>query len=401
MRLRAPAFFLVPLLLLSAAPALADRVVVLPSQGSAAPAARLGFDQDIMRGAASLSHSIASEVETQAALVRIADGTADTPEEYATVANSLRANWILSARVEPAATTTRVEIAAYLATLGRVESVARDVDPQKQAVQVQEMLAVLMRPEGVGASALPWEQPLPPPPPPPPIPPPPPPLQQQPPLPPFGTPQTPWNMGQFMPPPPPPPPQPASKNEVSMKYLGGSRQTVWPPYAAGKPVFLSALIGFSAAASSGSRATGGAGAFVGALRGGYAIGESGLELFAGLAGNLAGPPALWIDLGGRWLFSPTVNTAPDGRKEGFSFHVGPELFLGPFVRLGSTLTAPNGVTYEGRSTGHFSIGGALDLVVGLSPALRIDAQLGNLRFVPTEDGTLVLMGATLGMTYRF
>ncbi|WP_272419383.1 hypothetical protein [Polyangium jinanense] len=400
MRLRAPAFSLVPLLLLSAAPALADRVVVLPSQGSATPAARLGLDQEVMRGAASLRHSIASEVETQAALVRIADGTADTPEEYASIANILRANWVLSARVEPAATTTRIEIAAYLATLGRVESVARDVDPQKQDAQVQEMLAVLMRPEGVGASALPWEQALPPPPPPPPIPPPPS-APPPPPLPPFGTPQTPWNMGQFMPPPPPPPPQPAPKNEVLMSYLGGSRQTVWPAYTAGKPVFLSALIGFSVAASSGERATGSAAAFVGALRGGYAIGESGFELFAGLSGNLAGPSALWIDLGGRWLFSPTVKTAPDGRKEGFSFHVGPELVLGPFVRLGSTVTAPNGVTYEGRSSTHFSFGAALDLVLGISPALRIDAQLGNLRFVPTEDGTIVLMGATIGTTYRF
>ncbi|MDI1443136.1 hypothetical protein [Polyangium sp. 6x1] len=400
MRLRAPAFSLVPLLLLSAAPALADRVVVLPSQGSASPAARLGLDQEVMRGAASLSHSIASEVETQASLARIADGTADTPEEYATIANVLRANWVLAARVEPSATTTRIEIAAYLATLGRVESVARDVDPQKQAAQVQEMLAVLMRPEGVGVGALPWEQPLPPPPPPPPVPPPPPPAPPSQ-LPPFGTPQTPWNMGQFMPPPPPPPPQPVAKNEVMMSYLGGSRQTVWPSYTAGKPVFLSALIGFSVAASSSSRATGSAGAFVGALRGGYALGESGFELFAGLGGNLAGPSAMWIDLGGRWLFSPAVKTAPDGRKEGFSFHVGPELFLGPFIRLGGTATAPNGVTYEGRSSGHFSIGAALDVVLGISPSLRLDAQLGNLRFVPTDDGTLVLMGATLGVTYRF
>lgn len=397
MRLRAPALSLVPLLLLSAAPALADRVVVLPSQGSASPAARIALDLDVTRGAASLRHSVASEVETQAALVRIVDGTADTPEEYATVANILRANWVLAARVEPAATTTRVEIAAYLASLGRVESVARDVDPQKQDAQIQEMLAVLMRPEGVGVGALPWEQPLPPPPPPPPIPAPP----SPPPLPPFGAQPTPWNMGQFMPPPPPPPPQPAPKNEVMMSYLGGSRQTVWPPYTAGKPVFLSALIGFSSAASSSSRATGSAAAFVGALRGGYAIGESGLELFAGLSGNLAGPSALWIDLGGRWLFSPTVKAAPDGRKEGFAFHVGPELLLGPFVRLGSTVTAPNGVTYEGRSTTHFSFGAALDLVLALSPALRIDAQLGNLRFVPTEDGTIVLMGATIGTTYRF
>ncbi|MRG94724.1 hypothetical protein GF068_22790 [Polyangium spumosum] len=208
-------------------------------------------------------------------------------------------------------------------------------------------------------------------------------------------------MSQFMPPPPPPPPPQPAKNEVTMNYLGGSQKAVWPPYTAGKPVFLTALLGVSGAASSPGGAAGSSGAFAFGVRGGYAIGASGLELFAGLAGNVAGPPALWVDVGGRWLFSPMIRTAPDGRKEGFSFHVGPELFLGPFVRLGSTVTAPNGVTYEGRSTGHFSIGAALDLVFGITPSLRIDTQLGNLRFVPTDDGTIVLMGATAGLTYRF
>ncbi len=396
MRLRAPAFALLPLLLLAASPALADRVVVLPSQGTAAPALRLGLDQDLMRGAASLSHSIASEVEAQAALVRVADGSADTPEEFATVANALRANWILAARLEPATATARVEIAAYLASLGRVESVARDVDPARQAEQIQEMLAVLLRPEGIGVGALPWEQALPPSPPPPAIPPPPLPPPPSP-----GPPQNPWNMGPFLPPPPPPPPSPPATNEVTLSYLGGSRQTVVNPYTAGKPVFLSALIGFSSAASSPGRVSASAAAFVGALRGGYAIGASGLELFAGLAGNLGGPPALWIDLGGRWMFSPTIRAGSDGRKEGFSFHVGPEVFLGPFVRLGSTITGPDGRTYEGQSSGHFSIGAALDLAVGISPQLRIDAQIGNLRFVPTDEGTIVLMGGTIGTTYRF
>ncbi len=40
---------------------------------------------------------------------------------------------------------------------GRVESVAREVERPKQPAQVQEMLAVLLRPEGIGAGALPWE----------------------------------------------------------------------------------------------------------------------------------------------------------------------------------------------------------------------------------------------------
>jgi len=398
MRLRVSACALVPALLLCAAPALADRIVVLPSQGQADPALRLGLDQDLNRGAASLGHSIASEVETHAALMRVADGSADTPDEFALVANGLRADWIVSAKLAPAVSTAHVEIVVYLASLGRVESVARDVDPSKQAAQIQEMLAVLLRPEGIGMGALPWEQA---PPPPPPQPPPP---QPQPPQPPQPPQQNPWAMGQpgafpFQQPPPPPPPVVA--NEVSMTYLGGDRQTIWPPYTAGKPAFVSAVVGFSSAVSSPGGASGSGGAFVGGLRGGYAVSDRGIELLAGLGFNLAGPRALWIDLGGRWLFSPTLHREPDGRQTGFAFHVGPELTLGPFVRIGRDVTRPDGVTFEGENATFFSIGAALDVVLALTPALRIDAQLGNLRIVPTGDGAIVLMGATAGVTYRF
>jgi len=401
MRQRASAFACVPLLLLASSPALADRVVALPATGAADPAEKAGFDGDVAGALASLGHTAASDVEARAALARIADGSADTPEEYALVATGARADWVVIARIDPAGAALHVEATAYLVSMGRVESVARDVDRNQRGPQVREMLSVLLRPEGVGVGALPWEiaprppvlpvkpPPNPPPPnPPPPNPPPPNPWMN------------PWMNGQAQG--IPQQQQPAVDTKlISMAYLGGDKATVFPAYTAGKKGFVSAKVGFSSAASAPGGASGGAAAFVGGVRGGYAIGESGFELFAELAGNLGGPPSMWLDLGGRYLFTPMVTKEPDGKRSGFAFHVGPELFLGPFFRLGSKGTGPGGVTYESDSSTNVSFGAALDLVFGLSPALRLEAALGNLRVVPTGDGAIVLAGATLGATYRF
>lgn len=186
-----------------------------------------------------------------------------------------------------------------------------------------------------------------------------------------------------------------------MAYLGGETVDVWPPYSAGKRGFVGAIIGFSSAVGAPSGSKGSSAGFVGGLRAGYSFGDAGLEAFAGLGGNLFGPRALWLDVGGRWLFSPLVRREQDGRRTGFSVHVGPEIVLGPFVRLGTDVTLPSGVVYEAPGSTHFSFGAALDVVLGISPALRIDAQLGNLRIVPSDAGTIVLMGATAGVSYRF
>jgi len=185
-----------------------------------------------------------------------------------------------------------------------------------------------------------------------------------------------------------------------MSFLGAAPAAVFPPYSGGKRIYLSVLIGFSTAASTPGDAKGGASAFVGVQRLGYAIGDRGLEVFAGIAGNLAGPGALWFDLGGRWMFSPLVKTNAKGQRESLDLHVGPEVFLGPFRRLGSTINAP-GVTYEAEGSTHFAFGASLDVALGVTPALKLEAALGNLRIVPTSEGAIVLLGATAGATYRF
>lgn len=401
MRLRAPACSLVPLLLLAAAPAFADRVAVLPSQGGADPAARAQLDAELLQSLSALGHTPVPTNETLAALARVADGSADTPEEYAIVAGATQASWVVGGRVEPAVATAHVELAAYLASLQRVESVAREVNRNRSGVEVQEMVTVLLRPEGVGVGALPWEQaPAPPQPPPPP-----PPQQQQPPpqqLPPPPGP-SPWQTGSMTPlPQPPPPPPPVLDGKVELSYISSGKESVWPPYAAGRRIFVSANIGFASAAARPEGATGGAASFVGALRGGYAVGDAGLELFGQLGGNLVGPPALWLDAGGRWMLTPMTSRGADGRTTGFAFHVGPELYAGLFMRLGAgSVTGPDGVVYESPSSAHASFGAALDVVLSLSPAFRLEAQLGNFRVVPTGDGAIVTLGITAGASLRF
>src|SRR6185312_13452735 len=162
-----------------------------------------------------------------------------------------------------------------------VEEVAREVDRAKEQPQIQEMLVVLVRPEGIGSGALPWEQGLSTPPP--------------------KTPEHPLKPAEPPPPPkaPEPPPVPPVDGRSRVHYPLGSGAEVWPPYSGGKRGFVSALVGFgmpvvrpTVAAGSSSGA-----AFVGAIRGGYAVGDLGFEPFAELGGNLFGPRALWLDAG--------------------------------------------------------------------------------------------------------
>jgi hypothetical protein len=153
--------------LLCAQAARADRVAVLPARGGTDEAARQGAQADIVRGLSAVGHTALPESEVSATLWAVLDGVPDTADEYRTVGTATKADWVLSGVVDPAVTTMRVELIAFHAATGRVESVAREVDRSQAAPQIQEMLGVLIRPEGIGAGELPWERAAPPAPPPP------------------------------------------------------------------------------------------------------------------------------------------------------------------------------------------------------------------------------------------
>lgn len=380
-RPRRPALLAAFATLLVAGTARADRVAVLPSHGTD-PAAAQQLDVETLQALAALGHTIVPAPEVAAAVTASTDGTVDSPEELHAVGAATHADWVLVGHVEPAVTTERVELEAALQSTGRIESVAREVDKPKSLGEIQEMLAVLLRPEGVGAGELPWERPLAPGPAP----------SQPPPVasPPAPTPQP------FV-----RPPAPSGPPRAELAYPLG-REMVWPPYGAGHPLVLGAELGFSIPAARPSTATGSGTAFTGAARLGYALGASGLEPFVEVGGNLAGPPALWVDGGMRWLFAPGVHRDADGVERGLPLFVGPELLGGAFVFLpGPEVTAPNGVVYTSSASTRAMLGGALDVVLALSPKVELDARLGNLRWIPGGGGSILLAGATAGAALRF
>ncbi|XXX76241.1 hypothetical protein WMF30_52185 [Sorangium sp. So ce134] len=358
--------------------ALADRVAVLPARGGTDEAARSAAQAEVARGLAALGHTPVPDAAVAAALKGIADGVADTTDEYRAVSAQTGADWILSGTVEPAVTTARVELTAYLASTGRVESVAREVERDRSAQQTQEMLAVLLRPEGVGVGELPWERPA----------------GSAPP----GAPPPSAGGAAVLPPVPAPPPSPPAK-EVQMAYpLGPER--VWPAYSGGRRLALSASLGAAFAAARLPGASGSAASLVGAARVAYAAGDRGLELFAGGGGNLVGPFAGWIEGGARLMLTPSL-TPEGGAFRAFPLHVGPALHAGAFFRSGAGAVGPDGATYRGDLEVHPVIGASLDVALALSAAVQLEAQLGNLRWVPTGDGSLLLLGATLGAGVRF
>ncbi|WP_437305994.1 hypothetical protein [Sorangium sp. So ce388] len=365
--------------LMAIAPAaLADRVAVLPARGGTDAAARGAAQADIARALAALGHTPAPDSAVAAALKGVADGVADTADEYRAVSAQTGAAWVLTGTVEPAVTTTRVELTAYLASTGRVESVAREVDRDQSSRQTQEMLDVLLRPEGVGVGALPWERPVRAPP---------------------ASAPPPSAGGTVVLPPVPAAPEAPPAKEVQMAYPFGPER-VWPAYSGGRRLAVSASLGAAVAAARLPGASGSAASLVGAARVAYALGDRGFELFAGGGGNLVGPFAAWLEGGARLLLTPSL--APqDGAWRAFPLHVGPALHLGAFFRSGTDVVGPGGATYRGDLEVRPVLGASLDVVLALSSSVQLEAQLGNLRWVPAGDGSLLLLGATLGAGARF
>jgi hypothetical protein len=357
--------------------ALADRVVILPAHGDAATA----LEMDLYRATIALGHTPVAATDVAAAVKQsVFDGVADAPEELKAVAAATKADWIVSGTIASNVSGAHVELSAYLTTMGRTESVARDVDKAATPAQEQEMLAVLLRPEGIGAGALPWEQ---------------------------------QGVAKVVPPPvpppavvavPPPPPVPTEPDDglVNMDYMSTSAK-VFPPYSAGRKLALSALQGFSFVAKRpGEGATGSGFAMNANVRGAYMIGQSALEVLVDLGGNLSGPRALFANLGARWMYTPSLHRVrPSGQRYAASVFFGPHVDLGVFAQLAAPdVTAPNGTVYHGQSIVSPMFGASLDWSIAATPALSLEAQMGNLRVIPTSDGTLLLLGASLGLSYR-
>jgi hypothetical protein len=154
-------------LLLGASTALADVVLLLSARGEApTPALTSTLAHEARTVIIEVGHTLVTEVEMQSALRQVTDGTPDSVDEFSAMAKAANASWVVTPTIRPSAEGYHLELAAYWVPAGRTESVARDVHTPAPHQQVLEMARLLLRPEGIGTDALPWESKAPPPPPP-------------------------------------------------------------------------------------------------------------------------------------------------------------------------------------------------------------------------------------------
>lgn len=140
---------------------------------------------------------------------------------------------------------------------------------------------------------------------------------------------------------------------------------------------VGASLGIASAISRPDGATGSSTAVHGGLRAGLELAVP-LELALGLRGNLTGPKATSLDASARYWIG-----IADGIR------LAPELAPGLFFMGGGQ--------QETSFSMRFTAVGAVDVADGVS----VEAQVGDLTWIPASEGTVVLGGATLAGIARF
>ncbi|WP_394835308.1 hypothetical protein LVJ94_00085 [Pendulispora rubella] len=339
-------------LFLSSAQAFADKVAVLPFSGTNSAASKA--DLEAARGAAQNAvakggHTQPAPSEMLTAEMAVKDGVADTSEELRAAGRASSSQWTMSARVEPHGPGQyRLEIEVCQVKSGRVESLAREIDAAQAVPQIGEMLALLLRPEGIANAPIPWERASPALPPP----------QETPAQPPAPT------TVQVA----PPPPAPAQPEAVK-------------PYGEGRPLAVGAGLGFLSAFVRPDNAQGTATSLFLSGSLGYALEQvlPGLELRADFGGALAGPKALLFEGGARYMRT----VVPSLRM-----YAGPEAEIGAFFTLG------------GNKTTRFLARGAGVLGMALSEQAAVELS-ADLAVAPGGGGTLAFAGASARGVLRF
>jgi hypothetical protein len=345
-------------LLLLAAPALADKVLVLPFQGlgSAPPAELEEARVATTTAVTALSHKLPSQSEMTTAQVAVKDGVADTSEEYLAAGRASSSDWTVGGHFEAYGTTYRLELEACQIESGRVESLVREIDPSLATKQIGEMLAILLRPQGINNADIPWERvtmspavpkspPPPPPPPPPPKPPPPP------------------------PPPEAPPPPPAIRHRYAENQpiaLGLSASLLGALHRSIPPGVPASEVGSSTAGTLGGTLA-------------YAFGTvPGLELRVDGDGSIAGPKSFTLAGGARYAI-PVLPT--------LRLFAGPESELGVFA------------TFAGDKTARFLVRGAAFVAMGFGEHIQLELA-ADIDYAAGST-SLVLGGGTLRALVRF
>jgi len=331
----------------AATPAFADKVAVLPFLNTSAATS---LDLDSARNATrlavtALSHSLPTDGEMLTAQMSSKDGVADTGEEYRAAGRASTSDWTIVGHVEGHGPTYRLELDVCQVSSGRIESLAREVSPAQASSQIGEMLGLLLRPEGIASSAIPWERGVPPvpvaPPPPPPA---------------VATPDAPTS-----------PPQAPAPPDVQHRYAD--------EHPLGLGVSTSVLTAFSRPAN----ATGSAASALAGIAGAYALrGVPGLEVRADVDWSFAGPGSVTVDAGARYA----IPIAPSLR-----LFAGPEATLGAFFASGADKTA------------RALLQGAAFVALGLGTRFQLELA-GSLAYAAGSP-SLSLGGGTLRGLVRF
>ena len=338
----------------------ADKVAVLPftaSPGVVKPeldqARSWTRDASIAKG-----HTPPNAQELLSAESAVQDGIPDTSSEYRAAGKASGSQWTVTGHLdrhdappaklpdgteEEGYTSYRVELEVCQVDTGRVESLAREIDPDEAPAQIGEMLALLLRPEGIKNVQLPWEGA--------------PPHKRKPKPKPVAPPA----------PPPPPPPEPA-------------KPLVKHAYGENRPAALGLSLGFTNALKRPAEARGPSNAM--AIGGvfAYAIEQvPGVELRGIFTSQVIGPRALEISAGGRYA----IPILPQYR-----LFIGPEVLLGAHVAIGAEKTA--------RFLSH----GSAFAAWGITEQVQVEIA-GDLGAALGGSGTLILGGGTLRGLVRF
>ena len=349
LRLVFAAAFALLALLVAPGVARADRVAVLPfvSTGGAT-SINLDHVRATTRAAATqLKHELPTDSQMLTAEMA-SKGGSDTTAMYRAAGRAATADWTVLGRVGVhAGGAYRIELEVCQVDSGRTESVAREIDPTKEVPQIAEMLALLLRPQGIG-NDIPWDQT--------------PPVVVQP-----GKPP-PEAKPPLITPPQPPPPEPPGPPPVAHAYAEGH------PMAIGISTSVLSAVHRAPNAFGSATSVLVGGAF------GYALDSvPGLELRGNVNGSLVGPGSFSGDVGARYA----LPIAPTMR-----LFAGPELGAGTFVALG------------GEKLARFLMRGALVGALGLGD--RVQLELGaDVDYAPGGTTALLLIGGPARGLVRF
>jgi hypothetical protein len=144
--------------LLFSVDALADKIATLHARGNAPMGEKTTIRSATETGAKGLGHDSIPENEVLQGEGAAGD-KAGTSEGMIAIGKTTGADWVIEPHVASNESGTHVELKVCQVATGRVETLARDLDPKGDpAQQIREMLALMLRPQGVGDDPLPWSK---------------------------------------------------------------------------------------------------------------------------------------------------------------------------------------------------------------------------------------------------